>query len=296
MIKKKLAILSSIKFENKIMEDILLKKELMKFYDCEIIAWEKINKETVHLYSAFLIKSIWGYHRNYLKFIELIRYIKSCEIPIFNSYENIMFDISKKNQYSFLKSYNINTIPTFFLSDYSKMAKNKIFDCKQYIIKPAISASGENVIKTSKIDLTFLKQTYKDVLLDKNQDILIQPYINSVTKGEISCIVINDKLQYTVKRYTGVFTSEKSIKYNSTIESNIKEFVNPIINSLKKLELLFYRIDLMENNGNYLVVELEMIDPDLFIRNLPYEIQERAVKTIIDTLNYKIQIKDGMKL
>lgn len=294
--KKKLAILSSSKFENKIVEDILLKKELMKFYDCEIVAWEKITQTTVNSYSAFLIKSIWGYHRNYLKFIELIRYIKSCEIPIFNSYENIMFDISKKNQYIFLKNHNINTIPTIFLSAYSKLSEFKIPDCEQYIIKPAISASGEKVIKTSKIDVTFLEKTYKDVLLDEKQDILIQPYMNSVTKGEISCIIVNDKLQYTVKRHPGVFTAEKSVKYNSTIEPSVEEFVNPIINFLKSFELLFYRIDLMEDNKNYIVVELEMIDPDLFIRNLPHEIQERTVKTIANTLNYKMRIKDGVNL
>lgn len=294
--KKKLAILSSNEFENKIVEDILLKKELMKFYDCEIVAWEKITEKIMNSYSAFLIKSIWGYHRNYLKFIELIQCIKSCGIPIFNSYENIMFDISKKNQYDFLKSYNIGTIPTIFLSEYSKMSECKIPDCEQYIIKPAISASGEKVIKTNKIDIIHLKNIYKDVLLDSNQDILIQPYIDGVTKGEISCIIVNDKLQYTVKRYPGIFTSERSVKYNPITEPSIEKLVNLVINSLKSFELLFYRIDLIENNGDYSIVELEMIDPDLFIRNLPPEIQQRTVETIVDTLNCKMRIKDGMSV
>ena len=290
--KDRICILSSEKFANRIKEDILLKNELLKNFDCEIVAWESINKENINYYSVYVIKSVWGYHNQYLSFLNLIEEIEKSGIPVFNSYKNVLFDISKYNQIKFLIDNNVPTIPTVFLSEFSKEKLNIIKTTDIFVTKPSISASGENTKKIKFEEIMLLKDMYSNVLCNKEQDILIQPFIDSVVDGEISCIVINDTFQYAVRRYPGVFTDEKKIEYLYNISSSLKIFIRPIIEILKERELLFYRIDLIEKDDSFLVVELEMIDPDLLIRNIPENLQIKTVKMLTESLKSKIDKKD----
>lgn len=283
--KNKLCILSSINFEHKIKEDILLKCELQKYYECDIIAWEKITSKMIDEYSIFIVKSVWGYHRNFSEFLKLIRDIENAGKIIFNKYQNILFDISKHNQYEFMLKNKIPTIPTFWLEE---CKISELCEKKDYIVKPVISASGENVKKIKLSEIEHIKKEYEKFEIIYNNKAIIQPFIDDVVNGEISCIIINNKFKYAVKRFPGIFTKERYIEYLSKLESSILEILKIIIRKMKKFNSLFYRVDFVKNKDKYLVVELEMIDPDLFIRNIPINLQKEAIKEIVKTINKKV--------
>lgn len=285
MMKNKVCILSSVKFENKIKEDVLLKYEIQKYYECDIIAWEKITSKTIEEYSIFIVKSVWGYHRNFSEFLKLIENIERAGKFIFNTYQNILFDISKYNQYEFMQKNDIPTIPTFWLKEYKINETNGEQD---YIIKPVISASGENTKKIKLAEIEQIKKEYEKFENVYNNKLIIQPFIEDIINGEISCIVINDTFRYAVKRFPGIFTEEKNVEYLSELELPLLELLETIINKLKKFDFLFYRVDFVKNNDEYLVIEMEMIDPDLFIRNIPINIQQKVLKEIVKTINKKV--------
>lgn len=283
--KNKVCILSSVKFENKIMEDILLKYEIQKYCECDIIAWEKITSETVEEYSVFIVKSVWGYHRNFSEFLKLIENIEKAGKFVFNTYENILFNISKYNQYEFMVKNDIPTIPTFLLKEYKT---SKVYEKKNYVIKPVISASGENTKKVKLTEIEKIKKEYEKFESDYNNKIIIQPFIDNIINGEISCVVINDTFRYAVKRFPGIFTKEKNIEQLSELESALLSLLETIIEKMKRFDLLFYRVDFVKNNDEYLVIEIEMIDPDLFIRNIPTNTQEEVLKEMANTINKKV--------
>lgn len=287
MMSVKVCILSSIKFVNKIEEDILLKNELLKYYDCDIVAWETLNKEVINEYSVFIIKSVWGYHTKYTQFLKLLKHLDNLGKIIFNKYKSIVFDISKINQNNFMQKNGIPTIPTFCIDKRNDFKVFESLSTDFCVIKPSISASGDN---TYKIKVDAIKKNAKVCrdLKKNNKEVLVQPYIDSIQSGEISCIIVNDEFQYAVKRYPGVLISEKSVEYIESIDNKVIQLVNYIIRMLKAYDLLFYRVDLVKSGDEYLVIELEMIDPDLFIKKLPEDLKHNVVKKIAETINRKI--------
>lgn len=287
---KKICILSSKIFEGKIFEDLLLRDELRKIYECDIVAWENVNEETINNYCVFVVRTVWGYHKNYVKFLSLILDIERRGKYVFNSYQNIFNNVSKYNQITFLRENNIPYVPTFFLKNNNPT--NNIynpFETKSFVIKPAISASGENTIKMDNLNLNNLYQIYDKILKDPNQNLLIQPYLETVENSEFSCIVIGNKFQYAVSRLPGVFTPQKKVEQIYELPHNMKNIVDIIIKKLKPLDLLFYRIDFFEYNNNYLVNEIEMIDPDLFIKRLDTKLQKNVIGILSNLIKEKIK-------
>ena len=287
---KKICILSSKKFEGKIIEDILLRDELKKVYECDIVAWERLAEDIIDNYFMFIVRSVWGYHKDYTNFLNLILNIEKRGKCVLNSYENISKNISKYSQTKFFEKNNIPHVPTIFFDKDKKITTDYRFvGVENLVIKPSISASGENTVKINKLDLNNIYKIYDEILRDSNQKLLIQPYIKTIEKGEYSCIVIDNEFQYAVNRLPGIFTSQKGVKYTEKVSKNVKIIVDNIIETLKPLNLLFYRIDFLKYNNNYLVNELEMIDPDLFIKRLDVNLQEKVIDKFSRSIIEKIR-------
>ena len=167
-------------------------------------------------------------------------------------------NIDKKKQYQILKENDISTIDTIFLDN----IKEYKYNGEKIVIKPAISASGDN---------TFIINNVNDLENIKNlNNIMIQPFIDGVNDGEVSVIVIDKKIKYGIKRFPGVFTKYKKEEYIS-INDLIKEIINTVNNIIlikEYKEAVFMRIDFILDNNCYKVMEVELVDPNLFIETI----------------------------
>ena len=291
----KICILSSIAHEGKIKEDISLKNKLLRFGVCDILAWEKITKDIIGIYDIFIIRSVWGYHKQHCQFIEMLNNVKTLNKTIVNGYENIIENISKENQFNFLKQNNIPTIPTIFVKNYEsqialkeRVKKHlKITDDARIIAKPAISASGNDLInvKLENLDLT----QFSGIINQKMQSVCVQPFIREVLIGEYSAVVVNNQLQYVVKRFPGVVSEKKEVKKISRVSSKLKERILQVIKLLNNKNLTFYRIDFFKIQKDYYVNEIEMMDPDLFTRKIKESDASRCLENLALTVVDKFE-------
>ena len=73
-----IAIISSDKFKNKILDDILLRYFILKYKsNCEIVSWED-NNVNYSKYDLIVIRSIWGYQNSIDKFMKWLGKIERC--------------------------------------------------------------------------------------------------------------------------------------------------------------------------------------------------------------------------
>lgn len=247
---KKVNIVSSSKYKNKIKEDLILQKYLLKDgYNTKIISFEDDYQES----DLNIIRSVWGYHHDVERFLKFINNNKTI-----NNKDLIINNIDKKKQYQILKVNDINTIDTIFLDN----IKEYKYNGEKIVIKPVISASGDN---------TFIINNVNDLENVKNlNNIMIQPFIDGVNDGEVSVIVIDKKIKYGIKRFPGVFTKYKKEEYIS-INDLIKDIINTVNNIIlikEYKEAVFMRIDFIFDNNCYKVMEVELVDPNLFIETI----------------------------
>lgn len=264
---KKINIVSSNKYKNKIKEDLILQKYLLKEgYHTKIISFEDNYQGN----DLNIIRSVWGYHHNVERFLKFINNNKTI-----NNKDIIINNINKKKQYQILKENDITVIDTIFLDN----IKDYKYNGKILVIKPVISASGDNTFIISNVnDLDNVKEL---------TNIMIQPFISSVTAGEISIIVIDKKIKYGIKRFPGVFTKYKKEEYISinNLDKSIIDTANNIILIKEYKEALFMRIDFIFDNNCYKVMEVELVDPNLFIETInDKKLKKEVYKSFVEAI------------
>lgn len=269
---QKIRIVSSKKWAYKCGEDVLILRELKKKgYNAKIICYEE---EIVNPENVYLIKSIWGYQDNQKRFKKFLSNIENNKTTIINPTAIIKNNINKEEQYRLFINYSIPHINSVFINKDKDFLANikktlkKNFTGKIVVVKPSISASGNNTYVLNGTDVNNIKLNEleeKFSFLKGKNKLIIQEYIPEVKDGEVSVICLNGQIIYAVKRYPCVFTKKNTITLLDNIDKKIVEITINILN-IPELKKAFYaRIDLIRREDFYLVMEIEYTDPQLFL-------------------------------
>ena len=290
---KSVAIVSCDKWIGKVKEDELLKFELNKLYvNVDIISWQ--NKTIDYSkYDAVIIRSVWGYQDYIEDFLEYLDKLRDNNIKVFNNVEILKSNLNKYKQFKLLDKYEIPHIDTFFLKEeeLSKLSSiNKEY--KNLVVKPIISGSGNNTfiisntIKKNNIKVEDVYAMFKEVLNKYNNYLMVQPFVKEIDNGEISVVLIDNKVNHIIVRNTSIFNDKGSISVLdlNTLDEKMKSIVDKCSNIKEYKDALYMRVDLVKVEDNYKVMELELVEPQLFLsfrktkeglRNLAKAIREK---------------------
>lgn len=272
------AIVSCDKWKNKSLEDLYLKHSLNK-QNCkvDIISWED---ETIDYskYDLIIIRSIWGFQENKTKFENWLNMLETQKIKVLNPINVIKNNYDKEIQFDILNKYNIETIKTFFLP-INKNIKSRILDLKTnndlennlIVLKPTISEGSKDVYLVGDnrhefnniIDINEVYNKYKN----NKSKLMVQPFMKEVFDGEYSICCINNKITHGIIKYKNAFSKTNMIKYvpADKIDHKIIKIVNNILDIKEYKDSLFLRIDFVKQEKKFLVMEVELLDPNLFL-------------------------------
>lgn len=284
-------IVSCNKWQNKVYEDVKTKYYLnKKGYGADIISYEE--QIDYKKYKALIIKSIWGYQKNKDKFDNFLKEIIKNNVLIFNSVEIISNNYDKEKQFKLLDKYNIKHIDTKFIENdknkEKKIKKTWETELNKYdklVIKPIVSESGEdtyiissNEVGKNIITIDDINKKYQTI----DYKLMIQPYIEEVKDGEYSVICISNKLSHVIKRCVAVFGSQSYIKYikKTNIDKKMIDIVKKICSIKEYQNSLYMRIDLVKIKEEYQVMEVELLDPQLFLNSINYKADQKEAYNI----------------
>ena len=271
---KRIAIVSCDKWIGKVKEDELLKFELNKLLvNVDIISWQDKNVD-YSKYDAVVIRSLWGYQDYIDEFIDYLDRLKKEKVRVFNNTEILKANLNKYEQFKILDKYEIPHIETFFLKNSELDKVNKLSkEYRDLVVKPIISGSGNNTfiisdtIKKNNIKVTDVKERFQNVLNDTNNYLMVQPFVKEIEDGEISIVLIDNKVSHIVVRNTSVFNDKGSISVVGldTMDDNMKSIVDSCAKIKEYKDALYMRVDLVRINDDYKVMELELVEPQLFL-------------------------------
>ncbi|MEG1150192.1 MAG: hypothetical protein RSE17_02760 [Bacilli bacterium] len=277
---KSVAIVSCNKWVLKVKEDWLLKNALNKLnVNVDIISWEDESLD-YKKYDALIIRSIWGYQDNSIKFNNWLDSLLKNNIKVFNDVSIVKNNLNKYEQFKLLKKYNIPCINTEFIfkKDIKDSLSNTInslletnFNKKDLIvIKPVISGSGNNtyIIDSKKNHNNSIMLSEVDSLF--NNDILtnglmIQKFMPEIINGEYSLIYIDSSLSHVMLRFPAIFSSVYHV--DEIVLKSLDSEVLSLGNSIKEIKeyknSLYMRVDILKTNEGTKIMEVELLDPDL---------------------------------
>jgi glutathione synthase/RimK-type ligase-like ATP-grasp enzyme len=241
-------------------------------HECQAVVW---NDEDVDWNNAGIcvIRNTWDYH---LQPDEFLRWAEAVarSTRLFNSVELIKWNIDKKYLVE-LKSRGVNIVPTVvFRRDppSSETLSIRIIMREQgwhtAVIKPTIGLATSGVKKfATTSDGISEAEEHLSRLLEKT-DVLLQPYLSSVeTYGERSLIFIGGEFSHAIRKTAFQIMAIAGAAGERFVEASQAEiaFGNKVLRALGQTTL-YARVDMVpDDEGDYCLLELELIEPSLFL-------------------------------
>ncbi|TFV97888.1 glutathione synthetase [Algoriphagus kandeliae] len=272
--KKKIGIVSYISTgaydANTIDEDQILSGILKDLgFENEILPWSDPKIQWSD-YDELLVKSVWDYFDYYPEFLEWLDRIDSLKIPVLNDLKTIRWNSNKRYLIEMAeKGFPVisglvlekGTKPDF--SQIQKQMKSGLA-----VIKPLVSGGAKNTFKVSVENWPEYASKLEELL--KEEAFLVQPFVKEVAEvGEYSLIFFNGnfshavlktpkKEDFRVQHYFGgtIQVIQPSAKMLQIAQSFVDQFAP---------ESLYARVDGVEINGEFYLMELELIEPYLFL-------------------------------
>jgi glutathione synthase/RimK-type ligase-like ATP-grasp enzyme len=209
-----------------------------------------------------------------------IQLLNPIDIVKWNADKHYLLDIEEAGL-NVAKSIFIKKGDEINLDNYFKM-----LNTEQFIVKPCVSGGSKN---TFKVNLENVKEINKRVkILTVKEDFIIQPFINEIeTEGEWSFIFFGGKFSHCLlkKAKNGDFRVQHYLGgtiHPQKAPENLLKSAQQYVDQFAK-KCLYARVDGTLVKGNFVLMELELIEPFLFLNTNQdsYENYYQALKTII---------------
>jgi hypothetical protein len=229
-------------------------------------------------FDAFVVRSPWNYHLEPHRFLDWIDRAGRLAC-VFNDAATIRRNAHKRYLFD-IESAGVTIAPTVLVSKGERVDLRAIMEKRnwpQVIVKPAISASSFMTAVVGARDasshialkhrFTSEGQRYLDDILE-SRDALVQPFIQEIlTRGERSLIFIDGAFSHCVHKEP--FTDKCGGGRDAQADDDELAVAERAM-SLLPLTPLYARIDVLRDaQGIDLLMELELIDPELYFRLNP---------------------------
>lgn len=255
---------------NTINEDKLLSQVLTELgISHEIQAWSDPLVDWSS-YSHLMIKSTWDYFDFYPEFLAWIEKIKALGIPVLNDLDTICWNSDKRYLLE-IEAKGFPTIAGILLEKGSKPALEKIQEkvtSDTLVIKPLVSGGAKNTLKIPVSEWANFQE--KVTQLVQEEAFLVQPFIKEVAEvGEYSLIFFNQNFSHAVLKTPAKSDFRVQHYFGGTIQEihpdiSLLESAQTLIDAFGK-GTLYGRVDGVLIDGIFHLMELELIEPYLFL-------------------------------
>ncbi|MFN0158276.1 MAG: RimK family alpha-L-glutamate ligase [Bacteroidota bacterium] len=248
---------------------------------------EKVNWKA---FDAVIVRSCWDY---YLKPEEFRRWLderKRDGIRLINRLDILYWNM-EKNYLAELSASGIDIVPTVWLARGSSAQLESILQDRRWrnaVVKPTISATAYNTWTTSD-ERAAMDQSKLELLL-KSNDVMVQPFMKSIqSEGEWSLVFLGGEYSHAVikRPKNGDFRVQSDFGGTVADASPTADLIETARNILSKIPspLLYARVDGVMEDGRFYLMELEIIEPSLFLGQ-NNKAPERFAQAIHSHLNH----------
>jgi len=270
---KRLAIATFEKLPDATDGDRLLLETLPSTIRATALPWSDPNANWAE-FDAVVLRSTWDYHLRREEFGAWLDQLKALGVPTWNSPDTVRWN-SDKVYLQGLEARGHKIVPTAWAKPGESV---HLFDLIQahgwseVVVKPSVSASAYETWRIHGTPSATDEARFQTLLTE--QTVLIQPFLPEVVSpGEWSILFMGGKFSHAVikRPRDGDFRVQK--EYGGKTEAQdppeaLLKAAERLVHDLPELPL-YARVDGIEREGEFLLIELELIEPDLFLEFAP---------------------------
>lgn len=229
----------------------------------ELAVWDDPSVVWDH-FDLVVLRSTWDYASRRHEFLAWARTIKH----LANPYGVIEYS-TDKHYLGDLEAHGLKIIPSHFC-DVGK--KPRFFD-GDFVVKPCVGAGSLDAVRYHK-DEHDPALAHVKALHAQGRDVVIQPYVDSVDSiGERALIFIDGSFSHAMTK--GAMLNVTQLDRNklfrldqmslATGEADAIAFGETVLAAKGFSHLLYARVDLVRIDERWAIMELELVEPSLFL-------------------------------
>jgi glutathione synthase/RimK-type ligase-like ATP-grasp enzyme len=250
--------------------------------ETQIVDWRSAGLDFSQ-FDLIVLRSCWDYHLRTAEFIDWLQRVGQ-STPVLNVINTVLWNHNKFYLRE-VEAMDIGIAPTIFVNHVEALGAEQatIRSWQRIVVKPAISASAHN---TRLMDGAPWSAEHELVRI-MNGSFLVQQFIPEIQDhGEISFVYIDGEYSHAALKRPAVGDFRVQQEHGGSAElfhpdSALLDQASEIAATVAQVrDSLYCRIDAVARDGKLVLMELELIEPELFL-GLAAGAAERFAKAII---------------
>lgn len=244
------------------------------------VVWSDVDPAAIDADIA-VVRSTWDYHLEPDRFLAWLSRFDQTGIRLLNPSATIRWNMRKEYLFR-LQAAGVNIPRTVQLRDWHTGSMSP-FSGIPIVVKPAISAGAFDTHRLLDWTIDSVETLVRPMLV--RGPVLIQEYMPEIeTDGEWSFIFLGGLFSHAVTKTAAPSDFRVQEEHGGTMslshpEPTILEQVRSILHQIPE-ELLYARVDGVVRSGNFLLMELELFEPSLYLSFEPRAAESFAASLI----------------
>lgn len=225
-------------------------------------------------FDAVLIRTTWDYYQRYGEFVAWLNRLEAFGVRVFNPLRVVRWNADKRYLLD-LERANVPVVPGRIVNRAGIAEEIRRLGSVEAVVKPTVSAGAWHTLKL-RADAADLEALLGE--LPDNREYLVQPYVPEVASaGEWSLMFFGGAYSHAVLKHAAAGDFRVQEKHGGTVEraeppvaaTAVAQQALAALPDLGVRGVLYARVDLVETGDGFRLMELELIEPQLFFRHDP---------------------------
>lgn len=260
-------------------------------YEVVPVVWEallSVEALAAEKLSAVVIRSCWDYHLKTQAFLDWVRLVAATGLPVLNSSAITCWNMDK-HYLRELSEKGVSIPRTVWLETGSQGSLASVLELHHFdavVVKPCVSLGAFQTWRSSRAEAAAHEADFQTLVAERA--IMVQEFMPEILmEGEVSLLFFGGEFSHAVRKRarSGEFRIQQHF---GGVASRFEPTPTLLKQARQVLEtvgepLTFARVDGVEVNGELKLMELELIDPYLFLE-LDAESPARFARAVIQAL------------
>jgi glutathione synthase/RimK-type ligase-like ATP-grasp enzyme len=235
-------------------------------WDVATVSWHDKNVDW-NDFEIVIVRTPWDYQNDPDTFLEILGKIDASTARLENPLSIIEWNLDKRYLRD-LETKGVKIVPTLWaeneVNEKSFSEWQSFFNSDELIIKPTVSATAQDTFRLRNFDPKLVKVFAK-------RSFMVQPFVNAIVdEGEFSLFYFSGEYSHSILKAPKPGDFRVQEEHGGLItavvpETKLRETADKIVASLSPM--LYARVDLvLHDSGEFMVMELELIEPALYFR------------------------------
>src|SRR6185312_4344911 len=238
-------------------------------------------------YDAVLIRTVWDYFKHYSQFQHWLDRLDALGVPTINDSALLRWN-SDKRYLEQLEALGVPVIPTRFVAHADLREALATHANRNVVVKPSVSGGAWRTVRGTAGDAAF-EQAVAEL---PSGDYLLQPFVREIVDdGEWSLLFFGGAFSHAVVKRPAAGDYRVQNEHGGRTEAVEPDAATlaaarHALATCSRLDLdeaVYARVDGVVADGRFLLMELELIEPSLFLAGRP-DAAERFARAVVARL------------